>query len=58
MTTFIPIVKTSRTGPNGRLIQCPHCNYVACVGHFSWSSLVCTGCHSSVDKTDWTMEKK
>jgi len=58
MTTFIPILKTSRTGPYGRLIKCPHCGNVERVYHFAWSALTCMQCEQMVDKYAFTMEKK
>jgi len=55
---FIPIKPSSRTGPYGRRIRCPHCGHKEYVYHFAWSALTCQGCNEMVDKYDFTMEKK
>ena len=57
-TLFVPIKPSSRTGPYGRLIQCPHCGHIERVYHFAWSAATCQGCHEMVGKYDFSMEKK
>lgn len=54
--TYLPIKPSSRTGKYGRIIKCPHCGELHSVGHFSWYSLVCTGCNKSVNKLDYLMQ--
>ena len=58
MKNFIEIKKTSRTGKNGRLLQCPHCGDVKRVYHLSWIASTCQGCGKMVEKYDYKMEAK
>ena len=54
--TYLPIKPSSRTGKYGRIIKCPNCGELHSVGHFSWYSLVCTGCNKSVNKLYYLMQ--
>ena len=50
----------TRAGKNGKNIQCPYCNHIIKVYHFSWSASICgtsnhspLGCGMMVEKNDW-----
>jgi hypothetical protein len=50
----------TRAGKNGKDIQCPYCNHVKRVYHFSWGASTCGpsnhslgGCGVMVEKNDW-----
>ena len=55
MDEFIPITTSSRTGPYGRDIICPHCNQVTTVGHFAWVTMQCIKCLQDVPKVEYKM---
>ena len=54
---YAPIAKYTRAGNNGKRVKCPICGHTHRVYHFSWSSLTCTKCRSSVDKYDWMVDQ-
>jgi len=50
----------TRSGINGKIIQCPKCSHRTRVYHFSWGASTCGssnhslgGCQSMIDKNDW-----
>ena len=53
---FQPVHKYSRTGFDGRLIKCPHCEGTQRVYHLRSQTLKCFTCKAYVDKYDWMIE--
>lgn len=53
METKKKVTSRTRASWNGTMIQCPYCNLVHRVGHFSWYALVCEGCDNEVKKLDY-----
>ncbi len=51
--TFPKVNSYTRSGKNGRLIICPHCDECLRVFHFNWSSLECEYCKKSTNKYDF-----
>ena len=55
---FEPMRKYSRTGKDGKLIKCPHCEGTQRVYHLRSQSLKCSTCKAYVDKYDWMIERE
>ena len=55
---FTQIKPSTRTGRNGKMIQCPNCGHIGRVYHLSWSALSCVECDRMIDKYDWAIECK
>ena len=55
-TNWRPVAPSTRAGSSGKLIQCPNCNSIRRIYHFSWSALQCSQCNTMVDKYDWNCE--
>ena len=47
------VTRYTRSGKNGKQIQCPKCKSVRTVYHFNFSGLTCPDCKESIDKYDW-----
>jgi len=54
--SFKPVTKYTRAGQHGKYLQCPKCQSVRTIYHFSWSGLTCPDCKESIDKLDWLVE--
>jgi len=55
--TFLPIKKYTRSDHDGKRIMCPVCEKQHTVYHFSWSSLTCSNCNSSISKYNWLLKQ-
>jgi hypothetical protein len=55
---FQPMHKYSRTGFDGKLIKCPHCETTHRVYHLAWVAGTCPGCKQMIDKYDWMIENE
>jgi len=49
--------KNTRSGKNGKCLECPICGHKIIVYHFAWGACRCGcrngGCYSMVEKLDW-----
>ena len=54
---FKPITSRVRAGKRGKHIMCPCCRSISKVYHFSWSSLNCQQCDTSIIKSLWSVEQ-
>lgn len=43
----------TRSGKDGKVIQCPNCQNNQIVYHFSWSAITCQSCKQLIDKLEW-----
>ena len=50
-----PVTRHTRAPATGRIIRC-ECGEQVRVFHFSWTALVCPGCHWDIEKSQWTTE--
>ena len=55
---FKPVTKYTRSGQFGKYIQCPKCQSVKTIYHFSWAALCCPECKECIDKYDWLVQTK
>lgn len=52
---FKPVPKWAHPGKKGKTIYCPKCMHDTHVGHFAWSTMVCSKCKTQVNKYEWLL---
>ena len=55
---FEPMHKYSRTGKDGKLVKCPHCEATHRVYHLRDKTMTCSTCKTFSDKYDWMIERE